>query len=207
MEASHVYVVDGFNRIRHEVTEWLPCSPCHLTFYHSVDAFFGDLTSQSLGCAIIDLPEPSDVAREWPRRIAAAGASVSLIISTERPSIPWVVDLMRQGVQSVLERPLTPKVLQTEVEYALVRSRRHWLSGQRVRTTQLRLSLLTPEEREVMHLVAAGKSNKLIQAQLNLSSRTIDRRRRSLLDKMCVNSFQELVALLAVMPAEESMTA
>jgi DNA-binding NarL/FixJ family response regulator len=53
--------------------------------------------------------------------------------------------------------------------------------------------LLTPREREILQLLAEGKSNKDIAAALNLSPYTVETHRRNLQDKLNLHSFAELI--------------
>jgi two-component system, NarL family, response regulator NreC len=53
--------------------------------------------------------------------------------------------------------------------------------------------LLTSREREILHLLAEGKSNKDIAAQLNLSLFTVETHRRNLQDKLNIHSLAELI--------------
>jgi DNA-binding NarL/FixJ family response regulator len=53
--------------------------------------------------------------------------------------------------------------------------------------------LLTSREREILHLLAEGKSNKDIALLLNLSLFTVETHRRNLQDKLNVHSLAELI--------------
>ena len=53
--------------------------------------------------------------------------------------------------------------------------------------------LLTSREREILHLLAEGKSNKDIAILLNLSLFTVETHRRNLQDKLNVHSLAELI--------------
>jgi DNA-binding NarL/FixJ family response regulator len=53
-------------------------------------------------------------------------------------------------------------------------------------------SVLTPREREVLQLLAEGKSTKQIAARLQVSSKTIDTHRQQLMTKLGVHSIAEL---------------
>jgi PAS domain S-box-containing protein len=64
------------------------------------------------------------------------------------------------------------------------------------------LAALTDRENDVMHLVVAGDANKVIARKLNLSVKTIEKHRSSLMRKLHVRSVPELVRL--AMLAEES---
>jgi two-component system response regulator NreC len=53
--------------------------------------------------------------------------------------------------------------------------------------------LLTSREREILQLLAEGKSNKEIAGVLNLSSHTVETHRRNLQDKLNLHGFAELI--------------
>ena len=54
---------------------------------------------------------------------------------------------------------------------------------------------LTDRERDVMRLVVSGDANKLIARKLDLSVKTIEKHRSSLMKKLHVRSVPELVKL------------
>jgi DNA-binding NarL/FixJ family response regulator len=51
---------------------------------------------------------------------------------------------------------------------------------------------LTPRQREVLQLVAEGKSTKEISAALNISPKTVEFHRNSLMDELGVRTTAEL---------------
>jgi len=53
--------------------------------------------------------------------------------------------------------------------------------------------LLTPREKEILHLLVEGKSNKDIAVALNLSPYTVETHRRNLQEKLNLHSFAELI--------------
>jgi len=53
--------------------------------------------------------------------------------------------------------------------------------------------LLTAREREILHLLAEGKSNKQIAELLNLSVFTVETHRRNLQEKLNLHTFAELI--------------
>jgi PAS domain S-box-containing protein len=60
---------------------------------------------------------------------------------------------------------------------------------------QMQLRSLTNRERDVMRLVVAGDANKIIARRLDLSIKTIEKHRSSLMKKLRVRSVPELVKL------------
>jgi DNA-binding NarL/FixJ family response regulator len=53
--------------------------------------------------------------------------------------------------------------------------------------------LLTPREREILQLLAEGKSNKDVAALLNLSLYTVETHRSNILEKLNLHSVPELI--------------
>jgi DNA-binding CsgD family transcriptional regulator len=60
-----------------------------------------------------------------------------------------------------------------------------------------RLIRLNANERDVYELLVRGKSNKTIASELDLGLRTVERRRRIILEKLDINSMAELLQELA----------
>jgi DNA-binding NarL/FixJ family response regulator len=54
-------------------------------------------------------------------------------------------------------------------------------------------TVLTDREREIVQLLAEGRSNKEIASRLDISTRTVEAHRRTIMDKLRVGSFAELV--------------
>ncbi len=58
-----------------------------------------------------------------------------------------------------------------------------------------RLALLTPRERQVMEMVVAGGTNKVIAKHLGVSSKTVEAQRGRVMDKMQADNTAELVRI------------
>ncbi len=69
----------------------------------------------------------------------------------------------------------------------------HLREGHRKKDLDLTTDRLSVREREVVQLLAEGKSNKEIGASLHISKRTVDHHRARIMDKLHVQSVGELV--------------
>lgn len=94
-------------------------------------------------------------------------------------------DELVQAIQTVAVggRYLSPRIADVVVEDYVKR-----LSS----TSDSPLSALTGREREVLQLVAEGKSTKQIALELHVSTKTIEANRRQIMEKLNVHSVAEL---------------
>ena len=67
-----------------------------------------------------------------------------------------------------------------------------YIRGVRARGIEDSYELLTSREREILQMLAEGKSNKEIAGSLNLSAHTVETHRRNLQDKLNLHSLAEL---------------
>ena len=81
-------------------------------------------------------------------------------------------------------------------EFAGVVDARQRAANATVDSVKARISSLTTRERQIMELVLAGKFNKVIADELNISMRTVEVHRANLFEKMQVKTAVELANLV-----------
>jgi len=64
---------------------------------------------------------------------------------------------------------------------------------------QVRMAALTPREREVFELVAAGEPNKVIARHLGISFRTVELHRAHIVEKLHARSLSDLIRMAIIM--------
>jgi FixJ family two-component response regulator len=104
---------------------------------------------------------------------------------------------MRAGAFDFVEKPFRDQYLLERINQALqldIDRRRGRLERNSI---QLRLSRLTPREREVMERVVQGQSNKVVAIELGLSERTVEIHRAKVMAKAGARSLPELIGILA----------
>ena len=146
-------------------------------------------------CLICDLRMPEIDGLEVQQQLLDKGSFLPIILVSGYSEVPSAVEAIKKGAFDFLEKPVDGNTLVAKVQSALVRSRQlHAAHLARV-TRDARLALLTPKERQIAELVAAGKSSPKIAQDLAISVRTVENHRARLMEKLHVESIAELVKL------------
>jgi two-component system response regulator DctR len=125
------------------------------------------------------------------------GNTLPVIFLTGHGDVPMAVSALKKGAFDFLEKPFEDNALVDVVIRALAKDAKRQASQASQVSVANHLALLTPREQEVMNLVLAGKFNKVIADELNISMRTVEVHRARVFEKMGVRSAVELAQLLA----------
>lgn len=202
-EVPCIHVVDDDQAVLMSVRAVLADLRCGTRCYASAEQFLSEADISRPGCLVTDLQMPGITGSELQQRLIHSRSPLSIVVVTGVADIPITVNLMRLGAVTLLEKPYEPAALLGAVREALATSQQRWEQDQTQQGIAKRLSELTNEERQIMQAMLANKTNKAVAQQLNLSMRTMDRRRSAILETMRVNSVPELAALLSRLPPDE----
>lgn len=148
-------------------------------------------------CVVSDLRMPGFDGGELLRRLRSAGCPTAIVIVTAHADVRTAVKLMEDGALTILEKPFQPAELVDVVRRAVVQTGRLRAAIGEAAEFHHRLSQLTPDALAVLDCIMAGMSNKSIVAKLDISPRTLDRRKQAILSTLGVESTAELVAGVA----------
>jgi two-component system response regulator DctR len=119
-----------------------------------------------------------------------------VIFLTGHADVASAVAAVKRGAFDFVEKPFSDNALVDRIEQALTKSAAALEREHGARALRARLAELTEREREVMRLVVAGRPNKLIADELDISVRTVEVHRSRVFEKMDVRSAVELANLL-----------
>lgn len=162
----------------------------------SADSLLSVVDVSLAGCVVTDLQMPERIGNGIQRRLLDLDSPLAVVFVAEAPTVSQTVLAIRGGAATVLEGPLTSQQLALEIQEAVQisdRRRKHILA---VKDARSRLATLTSRERETLPGVLSGRTNDAIASDLGVSTRTIERRRRSILERLGVDCFARVVSLL-----------
>lgn len=198
MSASEqIYVVDDDEAVLLSVKAILSQHGYHVHCFASAEEFLASAPTDAPGCVVTDVQMPGMDGVELQQKLRASHSPFSVVVVTGVADVPLAVRMMERGAVTLLEKPYDHFDLLDAVAKGVSSSRKRCEAVKTESTVQQRLATLSPEELSVMDCMLADKPNKSIAHTLDLSMRTVDRRRRAVLDKMQVKSVPELALLLA----------
>jgi two-component system, NarL family, response regulator NreC len=154
--------------------------------------------------AILDIGMPNLNGIEAARQICDSIPSTAIVILSMHSDEAYVLRALKAGARAYLLKQsaeadliaavkavsqgksfFSPAVSQMLLE--------DYLRQIRDRDVEDSYELLTPREREILQMVAEGKSNKDMANQLNLSVYTVETHRGNLMEKLSLHTIPELI--------------
>ena len=193
-----VFVVDDDPAFCQSLRMLLHSAGLRVEDYPSVESFLEAGCVGRPGCLVLDVRMPGWSGLELQAYLSAQRIRMPIIFITGHGDIPMAVRAVKAGAVDFLEKPLNDEVLLERIQQALeCDAERHQRELSRAQF-DVRLARLTPREKEVMQLVAAGRSNKQIAAELRISHRTVEIYRARVMEKLGVKSLGELLRVAMI---------
>ena len=129
-----------------------------------------------------------DLQKELARR----HIPLPVIIITAHGDTPMAVGALKSGACDFVEKPYDDQHLIDSVRHAIDRGARMWNDHERIAKARADYESLTAREREVMALVVAGESSKVIAGHLGISPRTVEIHRARIMEKVHARGLTDL---------------
>jgi len=153
---------------------------------------------------VLDIAMPNMSGIEAAQRISALLPHAAIVILSMHSDEGYVLRALKAGAKGYVlkdsaENDLIEAIkavgqgkafFSPEISNILVED---YVREMRKRGAEDSYELLTPREREILQMLAGGKSNKDIASALNLSLYTVETHRRNLQDKLNLHSLAELI--------------
>jgi FixJ family two-component response regulator len=188
-----VLVVDDDASLRKALALLMQSVDLEVETFPTVAAFLAYLRPDRPACLVLDfrMPGPSGLALQ--ETLVRSGIDLPIVFLTGHADVPSSVQAMKAGAVDLVEKPYRAQQLLEAVERALARAR-ELRAARADREAVARLVVtLTSREREVMALVVAGLSNKLVADRLGASEKTVKVHRGRVMAKMRARSVADLV--------------
>jgi RNA polymerase sigma factor (sigma-70 family) len=191
-----VFIVDDDRGLCEALTYLLESVHLNCESYSSTHEFLDAYDPQRPGCLVLDVRMPGMSGLDFQNELAARNSTLPIIMITGYADVSMAVRAMKAGAIEFLEKPFGDQVILESIQQAIERDRQARLREAERAKFGTRLARLTHREREVMDLLVAGRSNKEIAAELQVSRKTVETHRANLMNKTGARSLAGLIRSL-----------
>ena len=190
-----VHVVDDDPAIRDSLAFLLDTAGLVSRTYESAAALLAKADNLAPGCIVTDVRMPDMSGLEMVRRLAEMGVRHPVIVMTGHADVPLAIEAVRAGVKDFIEKPFDDEALLASIRSALADQAGAAEHEGQVTEVRERLASLSTRERQVLDGLVAGRANKVIAYDLEISPRTVEVYRANVMTKMQARSLSELVRM------------
>lgn len=195
MSTPVIHIVDDDEPTRDSLRFLLEASGHAARAHASATDFLAALPLPGAGCLVTDLRMPDMSGIDLLKAVRIRQPHLPVVVVTGHGDIALAVEAMKLGAIDFLEKPYPDDALLAAVEAAIARRESvPRVSGDDGEIGR-RIASLSQRERQVLEGVVAGKPNKVIAHDLDISPRTVEVYRANLMTKMQASSLSHLVRL------------
>lgn len=196
MSQALAHLVDDDEAIRDALAWLLKSRGLDSIGYASAEDFLDQWTPDMAGCIVLDMRMGGMTGLDCFDRLSERKSTLPVIFLTGHGDVPMAVGALKKGAFDFFEKPVNDNDLADRIEQALALDAEQRQATAAVDSVRSRIARLTAREKQIMDLVLAGKFNKVIADELNISMRTVEVHRANIFDKMQVKTAVELANLL-----------
>lgn len=190
-----IFVVDDDESLRRGLARLMRSAGWNVETFDSAHAFLDRSTFTGTGCVVIDVQMPGMTGPQLHALMSKRGISLPVFFLTAHGDVPTGVQAMKRGAVDFLLKPVDDEVLLNAIRQGTERHIAAQAEQRQRREIDVRLSRLSPREREVLEFVIGGHLNKQIADKMGISLKTVKAHRARVMEKMQADSVAALVHL------------
>jgi FixJ family two-component response regulator len=144
---------------------------------------------------VLDVRIPGTSGLDLLEQLPQRKIGIPVIVLTGYGDVPMAVRALKGGAVDFIEKPFNDQTLVDSVHKAIRRDGQMRRQRSERMESALRVTRLTPRERQVMDLVVVGKANKQVAGELGCSCKTVEVHRARVMEKMQADSVAALVRM------------
>ncbi len=206
MPEQSIYIIDDSEEVRDSLAVLLESAGYRARTFGSALDFLGQVRPGWSGCVVADVRMPGMTGIELLKELSLRGIRLPVVIITAHADVPMAVAALKSGAVDFIEKPFRDDVLLASLKPALAIPPgdvgRLGGAGPRAR-----LRTLSDREREVMLLLVAGHTNKVVADRLGISTRTVEVHRAHIMEKTGATSLADMVRIACLYDEQDNLPA
>ena len=193
MSDATVFLVDDDVAVRDSLALLLSLKGLRTQVFAGAESFLETYRDDWRGCLVTDLRMPGMSGLELLLELARRGVQLPVVVLTAHGDVNTTRTALKNGAFDFLEKPVDDAVLIDVLANAVrADAERHAVAAARA-DTRARIDRLTPRERDVLGLIAAGLQNRDIAVRLGISPRTVEVYKARMMEKLQCRTLAEAV--------------
>jgi FixJ family two-component response regulator len=194
-ENAIVFVIDDDQSVREALDGLLRSVGLVVRAFASTQEFLHAERPNVASCLVLDVRLPGLSGLDFQSELARSGIEFPIIFISGHGDVPMTVRAIKGGAIEFLTKPFRDQDLLDAVQVGIERDRTRRRESAAILKLKTRYETLTVREREVMEQVVAGRLNKQIAADLDVSEVTVKVHRGNAMRKMGAKSLADLVRM------------
>lgn len=194
-ETGIVHIVDDDESMRLALDSLFRSVGLATRLHASARAFLDASRPDEPGCLVLDVRLPGISGLEFQAQLLAMDIRIPVVLMTGYGDIPMSVRAMKAGAIDFLSKPFRDQDMLDAVAAGIEKDRARRALDESSAGLRARYATLTPRERQVMAQVTAGRMNKQIAGDLQLSEITVKIHRAAAMRKMDARTLADLVRM------------
>jgi two-component system, LuxR family, response regulator FixJ len=188
-----VFLIDDDAEVRDSLALLLSIKGFRTQLFADADSFLRAYLPTWHGCILTDLKMPGMSGLQLQAALRERDIQLPVVVLTGHGDVASVRTALKNGALDFLEKPAEDDILLDVLQNALRIDRSRRASITERAEASGRLARLTPREREILTLLAAGRQNVEIAAKLGISPRTVEAHRARVMEKLDCASLADLI--------------
>ena len=192
-EKSTIYVVDDDEAVRDSLQWLLEGKGYRVHCFASSESFLSSFDPNEVACLFVDIRMQGMSGLELQDKLIERQSPLPIVFITAHGDVPMAVETMKKGALDFIQKPFDENQLIALVEKMQASARTAFAQHQQASTRDLLMSKLTTREAQVLERIVAGRLNKQIADDLNISIKTVEAHRANIMNKFRANTVADLL--------------
>jgi len=192
-----VFVIDDDQAVRQFLCKLIASVGLEVEPYAMAQTFLDAGKFERPGCLVLDIRMREMSGLELQQELARRQVDLPIIMLTGHGNVQVAVHAMKAGAIDFIEKPFNNELLLDRIQHAVAESILRYDDHIKRKELSRRRDSLTARERQVLDLVVAGMTNKVMADRLNISEKTVENHRARMMEKMSASSLPDLINMVA----------
>jgi len=190
-----VYVVDDDEAVRDSLQWLLEGKDYRVRCFESAEAFLSRYDPREVACLVADIRMGGMTGMELQDRLLERHSPLPIVFITGHGDVPMAVQTMKKGALDFIQKPFNEQQLMALVDRMLETARTAFAVHQQAASREALMARLTGRESQVLERIVAGRLNKQIADDLNISIKTVEAHRANIMEKLGANTVADLLKI------------